>query len=187
MNEKKIKTLPIQVFYTSKEETNSPLVSDLMKIAKHLRGKNILKEKKDATISLKYGKRVLINSFIHNFLKIKREELIEIVDYDPIKNNLLLIGQADPKDEAALHFMIHHAREEIKIIVQINDTDIIEKIKNKIPILDDKLPINSIDFIKKVLKNLRENKIIGIKNNGLLIVSKNNEEILNITKKYLEG
>ncbi len=185
MNKKKIKSLPIQVFYTSKEETNSPLVVDLMKIAKNLKQKKLIENKTDTTISLKYGKRVLINSFIQDYFKIKKEELIEIVDYDPIKNNLLLIGSADPKDESALHFMIHHAREEIKIVVQINDKDLLET-KKKVPILDDKLPLNSIDFIKLVLKNLKENKIIGIKNNGLLIVSKNKEELENITKKYLE-
>lgn len=185
MAKKKIKLLPTQVFYTSKEETNSPLLVDLIKIAKELKEKKIIENKTDTTISLTYGKRVLINSFIQDYSKIKKEEIIEIVDYDPIKNNLLLIGTADPKDETALHFMIHHARKEIKIIVQINEEKLLEKIKNK-PILDDKLPINSIDFIKLVLKNLRENKIIGMKNHGLLIVAKNKEELENITKKYLE-
>ena len=185
MKKEKIESLPIQVFFSSKEETNCPLVVDLLKIAKNLKQKNILKKDTDATISFTYGKRILINSFVQDYSKIKKEELIEIVDYDPIKNNLLVIGKADQKIETTLHFMIHHARKEIKIVVQIKDKKLLEKTKN-ITVLDDRLPINSIDFIKEVLKTFRDNKILGIKNNGILIISKNQEEFEEILKKYLE-
>jgi len=186
MKDKKIKALPIQVFYTSKEETNCPLIPDLLRIVKKLKQKKILQNKKGATISFTYGKRMLINSIVQDFSNIKREELLEIADYDPVKNNLLIIGKADPKIESTLHFMIHHAREDIKVIVQIKNDELLEKIKNKIPILDEKLPINSIEFIKKVLKELKNSKIIGIKNNGIMFVGKKIDEIESIITRFYE-
>lgn len=187
MNKEKIDSLPIQVFYTSKEETNCPFVVDLIKIIKKLKEKKLIKENDQPTISFTYGKRILINSLIKDLSKIKKEELLEIVDYDPVKNNLLVIGSADPKIETTLHYMLHYAKKEIKIVLQLNNNEILEKIGKKVPILDDKLPINSIDFIKQVLKTLRDNKILGIKNKGMLIVSKNSEELYNTLEKHLEG
>jgi len=186
MKKEKIDSLPIQVFYTSKEETNCPLISDLLRIAKTLKQKKILQNKKGVTISFTYGKRILINSIVQDFSNIKREELLEIADYDPIKNNLLVIGKADPKSETTLHFMIHHAREDIKIIVQIKNDELLEKIKNKIPILDENLPINSIEFIKKVLKELRDSKIVGIKDDGILFVGKKIDEIDSLITSFYE-
>lgn len=182
MNGKKIKNLPMQVFYTSKEETNCPLIADLYRIIKILKTREKIKETSDVTISFTYAKRMLINSFIQELSNIKKEELLEIVDYDPIKNNLLVMGKADPKIETTLHFMIHHARNDVNIIVQINNQKICDNLKEKIPIIEKNYPINSIDFMKLVLKTLRDNRIVGIKKTGILFVGKNLDEI----KKHIE-
>ena len=187
MNKEKIDSLPIQVFYTSKEETNCPLVTDIIRIGKKLSEKNLIDSKIQATISLKYGKRILINGLVQDYKKIKREELLEIADYDPVKNNLLVIGKTDPKVETALHFMIHHARKETKIIVQIDDKESLDKRKQLIPVIEKKFPINSIDFIKQVLRELRENKIVGMKERGILFISESIKETENMITKFYEG
>lgn len=187
MKDKKIKNLPMQVFYTSKEEANCPLITDLFKISKTLKEKDILKEKNKATISFTYGKRMLINGLAQSYSKIKRKELLEIVDYDPIKNNLLVMGTTEPLIETSIHFMIHRARKDVKIVVQINKEKILDKIKEGIPILEKKYPINSIEFIKQILKTLRDSKIVGIKNNALLFVGKDVKEIEKLIEKTYEG
>lgn len=184
MKKRKIDSLPIQVFYTSKEETNCPLLTDLLKLGKKLKQKKIVNGKNQATISFTYGKRMLINGLVQDYENIKREELLEVVDYDPVKNNLLIIGKTDPKIETTLHFMIHHAKKEIKIIIQINDKEKLKKTKQKIPIIGNKFPINSIDFIKQVLKKLRENNTVGMKDRGVLFAGRNIEEIENIITKF---
>lgn len=180
---KKIKSLPMQVFYTSKEETNCPLMIDLVRISKKLKERGILKEEKQATISFSYGKRVLINSLVQDYSQIKRSELLEIVDYDPIKNNLLVMGLAEPLIETSIHYMIHHARKEVKVVLQINEEEMFEKMKNNISILKNDYPINSIEFIKDVLKYLKDTKIIGLKEDRVLFVGKDIKEIEKLIKE----
>jgi len=175
MNDKITISQKLQSFYVSKEETNCPLIIEIIKISKKLKEKSILKKDSDAIFSLGFGKRMIINGIVKDFSNIKREELLEVVDFDPIKNNLLLIGSAEPRIETALHWMIHHARDDVNFVVQIKKTDLINKIKD-IDVTD-KYPIGSIENTKEVLKALSTNKKVAIKNNGLLIVGRNTADI----------
>lgn len=175
MNDKITISQKLQSFYVSKEETNCPIIIEIIKISKKLKEKSILKKDSDAIFSLGFGKRMIINGIVKDFSNIKREELLEIVDFDPIKNNLLLIGPAEPRIETSLHWMIHHARDDVNFVVQIKKTDLINKIKD-IDVTD-KYPIGSIENTKEVLKALSTNKKVAIKNNGLLIVGRNTTDI----------
>jgi len=178
--------LALQVFYVSREETNCPLVIEIIKIGKKLKEQGILTNKTSATISMKYGKRILINSNVKDFLKIQKEELIEVVDYNPLSNNLLVIGSADPKIETTLHWMIHHARNEVNVVIQINDEKILEKIKEENMVSTEKTPIHSIEFIKQSLKQLRDRTEIFIKEKGAVFVGKNVKDVADLIEK-IEG
>ena len=168
----------LQIFYISKEETNCPLIIEIIKISKKLKEKSILTKNSDAIFSLGFGKKMIINGIVEDFSNIKRKELLEVIDFDPIKNILLLIGSAEPKIETSLHWMIHHARDDVNFIVQIKKNDIINKIKDlDIAAITNKYPIYSIDIIKEVLKTLRKDKKIIIKNDNLLIVGRNTKDI----------
>lgn len=175
MNNNKNINQNFQIFYISKELTNCPLIIEIIKISKKLRDKSIIKKDNDAVFSLGFGKRVIINGLVKDFSDIKRDELLEVVDFDPIKNNLLLIGPAKPKIETSLHWMIHHARDDINFITQIKNIDLIKELKDVE--ITDKYPIGSLDNTKEVLKALRTNKKIIIKNNGLLVVGRNTEDV----------
>ena len=175
MNKKMTIHQKLQVFYISKEETNCPIIIEIIKISKKLKELKVLKEDSDAIFSLTFGKRMIINGNVKDFSNIKREEFLEVVDFDPIKNNLLLIGSEEPKIETSLHWMIHHARDDVNFIVQIKKTDIINKITN-VDVIN-KYPIGSIDNTKEVLKALRTNKKVIIKNNGILIVGINTADV----------
>jgi hypothetical protein len=178
--------ISFQTFYVSKEETNSPLLIEIIKIGKKLKESGFLTEEISATISIGYGKRILINSEVEDFSKIKKEEIIEIVDYDPIKNNLLLIGPVEPRLETPVHWMIHHAREEINAVVEIHDSGFAEKLNKKIPVIDDKYPISSIEHIKEVLRGLRDSKNIVIKNQSVLFIGANLTKIEELIFKTYE-
>jgi len=175
MNEKITISQKLQIFYVSKEETNCPLIIEIIKLSKKLKETNILKKDSEAIFSLTFGKRMIINGTVKDFSNIKRDELLEVVDFDPIKNNILLIGPAEPRIETSLHWMIHHARDDVNFVVQIKKTDIINKIKDVD--VTDKYPIGSLDNTKEVLKALRTNKKVIIKNNSLLIVGRNIADI----------
>jgi len=186
MNRGGLTNLSLQVFYVSKEETNCPLVLEMIKTAKNLKEKEILTDKNSATISMKYGKRILINSEVEDFSNIKKEELMEIVDYNPLNNNLLVIGPKDPKVETTLHWMIHHARDEVNVVVQINDKNLLENTEEKEMLSTEKTPIYNIEFIKESLKKLRENKRIFIKDLGAIYVGKSAKDISKMIEEDLK-
>lgn len=186
MKEGGLTNLALQVFYVSREETNCPLTLEMIKTGKNLKEKEILTDKNSATISMKYGKRILINSKVKDFSKIQKEELMEVVDYNPLNNNLLVIGPKDPKVETTLHWMIHHARDEVNVIVQINDKKLLENTEEKEMLSAEKTPLYNIEFIKQALKKLREDKKIFIKDKGAIYVGKNSKDVTKMIEEDLK-
>ena len=75
--------------------------------------------------------------------------------------------------------MIHHARKEVNVIVQLNGEKILKNINTKIPKTKDDLKPGSFEMIKEVLKNLRNSKTILIENQGILFVGENLKDVEN--------
>ena len=175
-----------QTFYTSKEQSNSPLITEIIKLGKILDKNDPGKEIRSLTMSLRYGKRLIINSDYDDIGGIKREEILEIIDYDPVKKNLLVIGPCQPKIESSIHWMIHHARDEVNVVVQLNGEKIINKFQGKIPETENDYLLTSFEMIKDVLKKLKDNTGVLIKNHGVIFVYNNykdiDKQILNILK-----
>jgi hypothetical protein len=166
-----------RTFYASREKSNCPFIPELIKVSKKLTSQKIVDEKSLTVISHRYGKRVLINSEVEDFSCIKHEELIEIVDYDPLKNTLLVIGPVEPALETPVHWMIHHARNEINAVIQLNEKHLAEKLSNKFSTTEHDYPVGSIDQIKEILKGLRDSKIVIIKNQSVLFVGKSLKDV----------
>jgi hypothetical protein len=181
-----IPNISFETFYVSKEESNCPLIPDIVRIGKKLKDMGLLDDDSTATISLGYGKRILINGNVEDYGNISRNELIEVADFDSLKKILLVLGTNEPRLETSVHWMIHHARDDVNVIVQINNEDVIQKIGTKYPTTSrDYLP-GTLDQIKNVLKLLRDNKKVVLHNQGLLIVSSNIKEIDEMISKIVE-
>jgi len=181
MNNNSLMMSNFQTFYVSKEESNCPLLTEISKIGKKIKDLELSDEIIFSTsISLKYGKRILINSQESDIRSIKRKEFLEIVDYDPVKRVLLAMGPKQPRNESPMHWLIHHARNEINAIIQINNKQLAEKLSKKFPTTEKELPQTTLEQIKEVLRILRKSKKVVIKNQGLLFVGDNSEE----TEKY---
>jgi ribulose-5-phosphate 4-epimerase/fuculose-1-phosphate aldolase len=174
-----------QKFYISKEESNCPLILDIIKIGKKLDEHNLIKKFNSGIISIKYGKRIIINANYSDLNKIKKDDILEIIDYDPIKKIILIIGPKDPHFETPIHWMIHNARKDINIILQINNEDLLKKICNKYSTTNGS-SLSIIDLTKEILKTLRKNKKIIIKNKGIFFIGNNLKEINNEIKKIGE-
>ena len=181
-----IPNICFKTFYVSKEESNCPLIPDIVRIGKQLKEIGLIDDESTAFISLGYGKRILINGNVEDYANISRNELIEVADFDPLKKILLVLGTNEPRLETSVHWMIHHARDDVNVIVQINNEGIIQKIGTKYPATSkDYLP-GTLDQIKNVLKLLRNNKKVVLHNQGVLIVSSNIKEIDEMISKTVE-
>ena len=169
-----------QTFYVSKKESNCPLIPDVITFIKKLDSVN------DLTISHRFGRRVLINSKEVDFKKINKENFLEIVDYDPFKKIILLMGVEDACIESPLHWYINHARKDVNAVLLIKDKNYLEKKVDKIPIIDNKYPIWTVEQIKEVLGALRNSKIVIIKDVGVLFVGNSLKDIEEQFSKYKE-
>ena len=166
-----------QTFYTSKEESNCPLITEIIRIGKKIKNQGLSKDITSVIVSLRYGHRIIINGDYNDVGGIKRGEILEIVDYDPVKKILLTIGLIQPRVETPVHWIIHHARNEVNAIIQLNGEKIVEKLKGKIPSTKDEQIPGSFEMVKEVLKTLRTGKSVLIKNQGVLFVGKSVKEV----------
>jgi len=186
MNEADLPITSFQTFYVSKEETNCPLISEIVRTGKKFKEKELVHDLISISMSLKYGRRMLINAKNTNLGEIKRHDLLEIADYDPIKKVILTMGRKEPRSESSIHWLIHHARNDVNAIIQINDAALIEKLIGKIPETEKEYPNGTLEQAKEVLKILRESRKVIIKNQGLLFVGNNAEDVEKNTIETLE-
>jgi len=172
-----------QTFYVSKEESNCPLISEIFKTSKKFSELDFLKEIDQIIFSLRYIKRVLINADNSNFKDIKQEDFLEIVDYDPLKKVILLIGPKEPRIETPIHWLIHNSRMEVNAVIQINDKKMAERLEKKQPTTEKDYPAGTLEQAKEILRILRNSKIVVIKNQGVLFVGKNTKDAEDLVVK----
>jgi hypothetical protein len=175
-----IGNLNFQTFYVSKDIVNNPLIPQFEKLVAKLKKNKILDKIEGGLISFSYGKRVLINCNKTKIDEIRDEDFIDVVDFDPIKNNILVIGKKQPCFETPVHWMIHHARNDVNIVVQLFDENLSNKISKKYPLVENDYPLNNIEMIKEILKELRDSKIVILKNGSVLFCAQSPDDVENM-------
>jgi len=185
MTEKNLSSSNFQTFFVSKETSICPMIIDIIRFGKKLDG--IIDKNFDCSISLSYGKRVIITANNVNAKQINQEDIVEIIDYDPIKNNTLIIGKKNPSFETPVHWIIQKARTDVNAVVEISSKYLYEQNCNNLPVTDDIATIGTIKRVKNILKTLQKSKIICIKNEGLLVVGLHLKEIEDSLIKTIGG
>jgi hypothetical protein len=186
MSEKNLPSPPLQTLFVSKEACNCPLIAEMMKLGQKLEDIGCA-EKEIGILSLDYGKRLLINAKNVDVKQMKQQDVVEIVDYDPLKNMMLVIGAKDPCRDAPVHWIIQKARHDVNVLLQINSMRLLEKLKGSLPITVNETPPATLDRAKEILRTLREGKTILIKNEGVLLAGINIKEIEDSLMKYVRG
>ena len=165
-----------QTFFVSKEKCSCPLVVELIGISKKIKKLGLL-ENATGVISLSYGKRMVVQRVDSRLDDLMLDDFVEIVDYDPLKRIMLVIGKDEPCMDASVHWMIHHAREDINAILQIKDERLIERFSKNFPMTEKLFPLGSIDLVKEVLKTLKNSKNIIIKGTGVMFTGADLKEL----------
>jgi hypothetical protein len=165
--------LSFQTFFVSKEISKCPLISEIISLSERFKAIDLLKNIIDISISLRYGKRILINAKNSDFWKIKDEDFLEIIDYDPFKKVLMAIGLKEPRIETPVHWLIHHARNEVNAIIQIDDVQLVGQLEKKIPLIERDYPMGTLDQIKEILRLLSNSKKILINNQSAIFIGSN--------------
>lgn len=137
-----------QTFYVSKEASNCPLLIDMIRIGRTLETLGI-PEDGYGTISMKYGKRLLINAKHADIRQLTQQDILEIVDYDPIKRVMLVIGTREPPLETPVHWIIQKARHDITILLEITSPSILHKFPENLPSTEQNTPLGTLERVRK--------------------------------------
>ncbi len=113
------------------------------------------------------------------------DNVVEIVDYDPLKQVMMLIGRNPPVSIAALHWMIHHAREDVHAVVCIENTEISKDFIQDMKMTDEisSNMMGTLDSIKTIMKTLGTTNHVRVKKYGVLFVDQSLEHIKKIIEK----
>ena len=186
MNNRNPSHFGFQTFFISRETSKCPQLVDILHISKKINELQ-LAEEGTGSISIRYGRRILINSKDTQLPTLQPEDLVEIVDYDPIKNVVLTMGKKEPCRDTPVHSLIQTARTDINTVILLKNKKLHDQLSNNLPLTEHEAPTGTIDLAKEILKTLRQGKNILIKNYGALFIGVNVQEIEktlhNITKK----
>ena len=115
------------------------------------------------------------------------QNIVEIADYDPLKNIALAIGKEHPSLETPVHWMIHHAREDVHAILIISSQKLYEKYVEVLPKTSNERKGVTLEWVKEVLKTLKQGKKILLQNHKLMIVGLSLKEVETILVEMVKG
>ena len=165
-----------QTFFVSFESSNCPSVTEILQMCKKITECKIGTDT-NHVVSVGYGKRIVITAPTSDTHAVAREDIVEIVDYDPVKKVVLVIGKKEPPSETPVHWFIHRARTDVNAIIQLNDTTLVKHLSGRIPATESEQPVNSLELTKEVLKTLRRSNRILIKKRGVLVIGVSLNEV----------
>jgi len=169
----------------SKEQSTCPLIADMTRLGARLHDLGI-PDTTPAILSYDYGRRLLVTANHADAKTLHQEDIVEIVDYNPLKDIMLTIGPKDPNPDAPLQWMIQKARHDINITLHIQDPTLAQHLPATIPHITDPLPATTIDKAKTILKALRTSPVIAIDTQGILLIGVNAKTIEHLLSTTLK-
>ena len=170
----------------SQDESNNPILPQIAKIGKKISQLPHVNNS-SASIAFHFGKRMIITKKNANIDHLQRNDIIEIIDVDPVKNTSLYFGPSPPPLISPILWMIGYAKKEIQylIFLEKNREKNREKDSFSTSITNIKKEDVFIEMIKSILKQLRKQEIILI-NTDLLILTAQTEEQMYKNIKIIE-
>lgn len=149
----------MKTLFLSKEEVKNPLADEIKKICVGLKVKLL-------SISIRYGKRILMTSKNAEFSHLSNENFVEVVDYNPLNDVALVIGTEEPCD-LVLHWLIYRM-EEINAIAHF--------------ICDEGRCVENINTAMEALKALKYSSLVELEGYGRIAVGKTLKELKEMIK-----
>jgi hypothetical protein len=176
MNERILPSPIQQIVFVSREASNCPLIAEMIRLGHRLQDLAI-PDADVGIVSLDYGRRLLINGKNMDIKRMTQQDVVEIVDYDPLKNIVMVIGTKDPCLQTPVHWIVQKARHDINALLQINSKTLVENLKGTLPMTEKETSAGTLDQAKEILKTLRNGKTIIIRNEAVLYAGINIQEI----------
>ncbi|MFA5772420.1 MAG: class II aldolase/adducin family protein [Thermoplasmata archaeon] len=129
------------------------------------------------SMSTKCGHRFMITCAGANIAELSLEDAVEVADYDPVRNTMMLLGAREPNADTPLHWLIYKAFPNINGAARIYNESIIQNND----ILKTKHNIKHINFETslEIAETLKKNNCVVIGDLGLIVIGKSLNEVAN--------
>lgn len=172
----------VHYVYSSHEQPANPYVDQFISFCSKL-PRLLNTEHVSGSMSLSFAKRLITTNDSMTLDRIQPGDIVEIVDYDPIKDIFVLMGKTTPGSFANTHWLVQRAREDVQIVLLLFDEVVSSFQLNQVPETKKEYPIGTLDLTKEILRTLKTSSMTKIKNQGLIITSKSFQELEQIIKK----
>jgi len=165
----------------SQDESNNPVLPQIVKIGKkisHISSVDV----SSTAIAFNYGKRMIITKNNAKIDHLQRNDIVEIIDVDPVKNIVLYFGPSPPPLISPILWMIAYAKKEIQYLISLEKKS--EKDSFPISIPSIKEENTFIEMIKSILKQLQKQEIIKINTDTLILTAQTEDQMYNNIKIF---
>lgn len=152
----------------SSEESNNVLIPKILELGKFV-DRNIQHDILDAIITISYGKRLISTGDQVTIHEISRKDVIELVDVDPVKQQVLYFGSTLPSRYIPLVYMVMYAKKEIQCLVFITFKEDMEKYFRMPSVSHISGEKTFMDLLKSVLTSLQSQDQVIIDNTHLMM------------------
>jgi hypothetical protein len=104
----------MKTFYVSRDPVRNPLMERM--VAAGREAARLRKDVRTGSVSVRYGKRVLLTARGADLAHLASDDFVEVVDYNPVTDVTFLIGVGEPPDELPIHWIIY-ARDEVNAAI----------------------------------------------------------------------
>ncbi len=157
-----------QILVITRETSHCPLITNMSRLGTRCTDLGIADADK-VLISYDYGRRLLTTAQHADAKTLHQDDVVEIVDYNPLNDIMMIIGPQDPTPEAPVQWMIQKARHDINITLHITNPALNDTLPPTTPRITDPLPTSTIDKAKTLLKVLHQSPVIGTPTGPLFI------------------
>jgi hypothetical protein len=119
--------------------------------------------------------------------KLSPDDLIEIVDYDPVRDSALALGSKDAPQDIPVHWLIYRALDHINGIANLNlklDDEALEELK--IESIDKKLKVLRPDSTMSILPQLKDLNSIYLNDHGMLFYDSSFPKVIEDIVSFLK-
>lgn len=158
----------MNIFVLSPEEIRNPLAGEIVELALTLHERGFME--RSGSISMRYGRRMLITSSGADMAALEDTQFVEVVDYNPVTDTVILIGPHEPPPETSLHWLLY-ARDDINVVlcgVRLDEAA---------PAPEIEAPPEGVMRAMAVLKGLKKTGAVRMKGESGIVVAASIAEI----------
>ncbi|WP_455392762.1 class II aldolase/adducin family protein [[Eubacterium] cellulosolvens] len=145
--------------------------NELVEIFKKFR--DVLKVSGLRSASIRTGNGFFINTAYFDINNFNRDYIIEVIDFDPVRNNMMVIGNEPPAPDTALHWFIYRGLPEVFGVINVHNSDVLASFqKSSYPTIDISEEAMDTNTALEVLKNVKNSEVTLIPKLGILVVGR---------------